>query len=38
MEIKITAGYLPQGFSLYPDMPVWEAMYYLAAMPKIPAG
>lgn len=35
-QIRPWLGYLPQEFSLYPDMSVWETMRYLAAMSKIP--
>lgn len=37
-QIRSLIGYLPQEFSLYPDMSVWETMRYLAAMSDIPAG
>ena len=33
-RIRPLIGYLPQEFSLYPDMSVWETMGYLAAMSK----
>lgn len=36
-RIRPLIGYLPQEFSLYPDMSVLETMRYLAAMSKIPA-
>lgn len=36
-RIRPLIGYLPQEFSLYPDMSIWETMRYLAAMSKIPA-
>lgn len=35
-RIRPLIGYLPQEFSLYPDMSVWETMGYLAAMSKLP--
>lgn len=35
-QIRSFIGYLPQEFSLYPDMTIWETMRYLAAMSKIP--
>lgn len=35
-RIRPLIGYLPQEFSLYPDMSVLEIMRYLAAMSKIP--
>lgn len=35
-RIRPLIGYLPQEFSLYPDMSVRETMRYLAAMSKIP--
>ncbi len=31
-------GYLPQKFSIFPDMKVKDIMYYFAALKKIPAG
>lgn len=31
-EIRKIVGYLPQDFSMYPDMTVWEAMDYLGAL------
>ena len=34
--IRPLIGYLPQEFSLYPDMSILETMRYLAAMSKIP--
>lgn len=35
-QIRPLIGYLPQEFSLYPDMSVLEIMRYLAAISKIP--
>lgn len=35
-QIRPLIGYLPQEFSLYPDMSVSETMRYLAAISKIP--
>lgn len=35
-QIRPFIGYLPQEFSFYPDMSVWETMRYLAAMSNIP--
>lgn len=35
-RIRPLIGYLPQDFSLYPDMSILEIMRYLAAMSKIP--
>lgn len=35
-RIRPLIGYLPQEFSFYPDMSIWETMRYLAAMSKIP--
>lgn len=35
-QIRPLIGYLPQEFSLYPDMSVLETMRYLAAISKIP--
>lgn len=35
-RIRPLIGYLPQEFSLYPDMSVLETMRYLAAISKIP--
>lgn len=35
-QIRSFIGYLPQEFSFYPDMSVWETMRYLAAMSNIP--
>ena len=36
-QIRPLIGYLPQEFSLYPDMSVLETKRYLAAMSKIPS-
>ena len=36
-KIRPLIGYLPQEFSLYPDMSVLEIMRYLAALSNIPA-
>lgn len=36
-KVRSFIGYLPQEFSLYPDLSVWETMRYLAAMSNIPA-
>lgn len=36
-QIRSFIGYLPQEFSLYPDMSIWETMCYLAAMSNMPA-
>lgn len=35
-QIRSFIGYLPQEFSLYPDMSILETMRYLAAMSNIP--
>ena len=35
-RIRPLIGYLPQEFSFYPDMSIWETMRYLAAISKIP--
>lgn len=35
-KIRSLIGYLPQEFSLYPDMSVLEIMRYLAALPDLP--
>ncbi len=37
-QIRPLISYLPQEFSLYPDLSIWETMCYLAAMSKIPAA
>lgn len=36
-QIRSLIGYLPQEFSLYPDMSIWETMRYLAAMSDLSA-
>lgn len=35
-QIRAFIGYLPQEFSLYPDLSIWETMRYFAAMSNIP--
>lgn len=35
-QIRPIIGYLPQEFSLYPDMSPWEALRYLAALSDMP--
>lgn len=35
-QIRSFIGYLPQEFSLYPDLSIWETMRYFAAMSNIP--
>ncbi|MDE7340683.1 MAG: ABC transporter ATP-binding protein [Lachnospiraceae bacterium] len=35
-EVREITGYLPQDFSMYPAMTVWEAMDYLGALSEIP--
>lgn len=35
-KLRSFIGYLPQEFSFYPDLSVWETMRYLAAMSDIP--
>jgi ABC-2 type transport system ATP-binding protein len=35
-QIRSFIGYLPQEFSFYPDLSVWETMRYLAALSNIP--
>lgn len=36
-EIRKIIGYLPQDFSFYPDMTVYESMQYVAALSQVPA-
>lgn len=35
-EVREIIGYLPQDFSMYPAMTVWEALDYLGALSEIP--
>ncbi len=35
-EIRNMVGYLPQDFSMYPNMTVYKAMDYLAVLSDIP--
>lgn len=35
-EVRGIIGYLPQDFSMYPAMTVWEALDYLGALSEIP--
>lgn len=35
-QVRSFIGYLPQEFSFYPDMSIWETMCYLAAVSNIP--
>ncbi|MCC0736582.1 ABC transporter ATP-binding protein [Clostridioides sp. ZZV14-6009] len=37
-EIRNMVGYLPQDFSMYPNMTVYGAMDYLAVLSNIPSG
>ncbi|WP_413927287.1 ATP-binding cassette domain-containing protein [Clostridioides sp. ZZV14-6153] len=37
-EIRNMVGYLPQDFSMYPNMTVYGAMDYLAILSNIPSG
>lgn len=35
-EVREIIGYLPQDFSMYPSMTVWEALDYLGALSEVP--
>lgn len=35
-RIRPLIGYLPQAFSFYPDMSIWEIMRYLSALSNVP--
>ena len=37
-EIRKIVGYLPQDFSMYPNMTVWEAMDYLGVLSGLSAA
>lgn len=37
-KIRLMIGFLPQEFSLYPDMSVLQTMRYLAALSNLPVG